>query len=56
MSNGREYKHMVEYYYGGGFIHKTLNSPQLFPCSSCQSWFSSGSGPVEGFITQLKQN
>ena len=51
MSNGRECKHMAEYYYGGASIHKTLNIPQSFPSTSCHSWFSSSSGPVEGFIT-----
>ena len=54
MSNGRGYKHMVQYHYCIGFIHKTLNIPQSYPCNSCHSWFSSDSGPVEGFKTQLK--
>ena len=53
MSNGCEYIHMVEYHYCIRFIHKTLNIPQSYPCTSCHSWFSSGSGPLEGFITQL---
>ena len=56
MSHVHEYNHMKESYYGGGFIHKTLNILQSYPCSSCQSWFSSGSRPVEGFITQIQQN
>ena len=56
MSHVHEYNHMKESYYGGGFIHKTLNILQSYPCSPCQSWFSSGSRPVEGFITQLQQN
>ena len=47
MSNDHEYKHMVEYYYGGGFIHKTLSIPRSYPCTSCHSWF-------QVLVTQLK--
>ena len=47
---------MVESYYGYGFIHKTLSIPQSYPCSPCQSWFSSDSRPFEGFITRSQQN
>ena len=56
MPNVYKCKHMAEYHYGCGFIHKTLNIPQSYPCTPCHSWCSSGSGPIEGFITQLKQN
>ena len=37
---------MVEYNYGGGFIHETLNILQSHPCTSCHSWCLSGSRPI----------
>ena len=41
MSNGRKHQNRAEYYYDVGFIHKTLNIPQSYPCTSCHSWCSS---------------
>ena len=52
-----KYKHMIDYYYRGAFIHKTLNIfSHIRVLLVIHGFQVSVSGPLEGFLTQLKQN